>query len=130
VTPHRVQRTAVRAALTAAAGPARLDARALEELCKRVETTEKMQGQECDVVVACWGALDDAAVAAEVDFVLSRRRLNVAVTRARRAAVLRVSDAVAAPALACGALLTRGRQEGAEYTAGFLARARRVEWGE
>jgi hypothetical protein len=67
-------------------------------------------------------------VQAEADFVFDRRRLNVAVTRARRAAVLVIADAVSEPALLAGVLLTRERQRGAQYLADFEEHAAKVDW--
>ena len=52
----------------------------------------------------------------------------MAVTRARRAAVLLVADAVAAPALLAGVLLTPERQRGAQYLADFEAAADKIDW--
>ncbi len=67
-------------------------------------------------------------VFAESDFILSRRRLNVAVTRARRAAVLIVADAVANPPPECGVLLSKQKGEAAQFLADFCASAETVEW--
>ena len=128
VAPHRRQRAKVRDLLKDVGLRAGLPLEAVAELQARVDTTEKIQGQECQVVVCCWGSLDHDAVASETDFVLSRRRLNVAVTRARRAAVLLLCDAIETPALTSGALLTRERQSGAQYLLDFGKRASRVEW--
>ena len=105
-----------------------LEREVLRALLARVDTTEKIQGQECEAVICCWGSVDAAAVAAETDFLLSRRRLNVAVTRARRAAVLLLGEALKTPALASGALLSRDRQQGSEYLHAFRDRAQCVEW--
>ena len=44
-----------------------------------------------------------------------------------RAAVLIVADAVAGPDLAAGTLLTRARQQGAEFLASFAAQAAHVD---
>jgi hypothetical protein len=95
VTPHRLQRAAVAAALRRALPAA---TPGLEALLANVDTTEKMQGREAEVVIACWGVARDTFLS-EMDFVLDLRRLNVALTRARSAAVLVLSDAVADPPL-------------------------------
>ena len=126
-TPHRQQCAAVRRALAETLGGALAPAE-LAQLRRNVDTTERAQGRECEVVIGCWGALDTAQVEAEADFIFDRRRLNVAVTRARRAAVLLVADAVASPALLAGVLLTPERQRGAQYLADFEAAAGKVDW--
>ena len=126
-TPHRQQCAAVRRALAETLGGALAPAE-LAQLRRNVDTTERAQGRECEVVIGCWGALDKAQVEAEADFIFDRRRLNVAVTRARRAAVLLVADAVASPALLAGVLLTPERQRGAQYLADFEAAAGKVDW--
>jgi len=130
-TPHRMQRSEVRKAL-AQRLKTRLTPIQLSELLASVDTVERAQGQECDVVIACWGSQEEDEVLAEADFLFDRTRLNVAITRAKRAAILLTSEAVAAPPLAAGVLLTRKRQEGAQYLADFVALAREgdgeVEW--
>jgi len=128
VTPHRKQRKAVRCALMEVAELARLPPSDTAELIKRVDTTEKIQGQECDVVLCCWGSMDSDILANEADFALNRSRLNVSVTRARRAAVLLLSSALETPSLASGALLSRERQKGTEYLHAFAERAKLVKW--
>lgn len=126
VTPHRKQRTVVRSALCAAAEDFGVAPSVVAEIL--VDTTEKIQGQECEIVVGCWGSLSAADVSAESDFILSRRRLNVAVTRARRAAILVVADAVANPPPECGVLLSKGKQDAAEFLADFCSMATTVDW--
>jgi len=107
---HPLQRLAVRA---------QLDALQLSSI--PVDTVEKMQGQERNVVVVCLayqdadkfvGLSSEASIiqpphvascltvcpriAAELDFVFSLPRMNVSVTRARKKVVLIVSDMVRA----------------------------------
>jgi hypothetical protein len=122
VTPHRLQRAAVTAALRGEPHLAALPD--LQELLENVDTTEKMQGREAEVVVACWG-LSRATLLSELDFVLDLRRINVAVTRARVAAVLVLSDAVADPPLEAAG---DARSAAMEYFASFVKSAR--EWRE
>jgi len=52
-----------------------------------VGTVNVTQGRECEVVVAAYG-FDDNKLRSEVDFLADHRRLHVAVSRARRLAVL------------------------------------------
>ena len=66
-----------------------------------VDTVEKMQGQEKDLVIVCYGGgLGDLDEAHELDFVYTRERINTALTRARKKAILICSPAVLNPSLA------------------------------
>ena len=53
-----------------------------------VDTVEKMQGREADAVFVSYGVADPEYAALEADFIYSRNRLNVAVTRARAKSVV------------------------------------------
>jgi hypothetical protein len=87
----------------------------------RVETVEKMQGQEADLVFICYGLLDPSP--GEAGFLYNQARLNVTVTRARKKCVLLVSDCMEHPDTWCGsAAQTPDVQDGIAY----LRRAVRV----
>lgn len=49
----------------------------------RVDTVERMQGQECDIVLFALGVEDKDRVAALAPFLFNPQKLNVAITRAR-----------------------------------------------
>jgi DNA replication ATP-dependent helicase Dna2 len=53
-----------------------------------VDTVERMQGQERDVIVLSLTVSDPWFMADEIDFILSPNRLNVSITRARRLLVV------------------------------------------
>ena len=74
VSPHHAQIRAIRRAL---AGDRDWSARPF------VDTVDKMQGQEADAVFVSYGVADPEYAALEADFIYSRNRLNVAVSRAR-----------------------------------------------
>lgn len=59
-----------------------------------VDTVDKLQGQERDVVVVSYGVADEEYAEAEADFLLSSNRFNVATTRPRRKLIVFCSDAV------------------------------------
>lgn len=72
VTPHHRQRNAVQLLLK----------QQVEDGLVVVDTVEKMQGSECELVIACFTFLRAESEPA-LDFLLDFRRWNVAVSRAR-----------------------------------------------
>ena len=86
--PHRAQNAAIRAALADYGFGA--DGRPLP----LVDTVDKLQGQERDVVVVSYGVADEEYAEAEAAFLLSSNRFNVATTRPRRKLIVLCSDAV------------------------------------
>ncbi|MBK7216644.1 MAG: AAA family ATPase [Candidatus Promineofilum sp.] len=88
LSPHRAQNAAIRAAL-AARGFGTAD-----RPLPLVDTVDKLQGQERDVVVVSYGVADEEYAEAEAAFLLSSNRFNVATTRPRRKLIVLCSDAV------------------------------------
>lgn len=74
VSPHHAQIRAIRLALSRAR---------TWEHSPFVDTVDKMQGQEADAVFISYGVADPEYAAMEAEFIYSRNRLNVAITRAR-----------------------------------------------
>lgn len=77
ITPHRLQKAAI--------------SQALGDLAHgkvRVDTVERMQGNEAEVAIICYGFFDVDRVARECDFLYNRNRINVAMTRARKLCIL------------------------------------------
>lgn len=87
VTPHRAQMSSIRNLLENAAGmrPTPLPF---------VDTVDRFQGQERDLIIASYAVADRDFVASEAEFILDPRRFNVTLTRARSKFVMFVSDAV------------------------------------
>ncbi|HYY99154.1 MAG TPA: AAA domain-containing protein, partial [Pyrinomonadaceae bacterium] len=88
LSPHRAQNSAIRQALRergfdTAARPLPL-----------VDTVEKLQGKERQVILVSYGVADEEYAEAEAEFLLSRNRFNVAATRAERKLVVFCSDTV------------------------------------
>lgn len=79
ISPHRAQNAALRRRL----GPSTAES--------FVETVDRIQGRERDVVVATYAVSDPEFALAEADFIFSPERLNVAVTRARSKLVVVVA---------------------------------------
>lgn len=48
-----------------------------------VDTVDRMQGQQCEAVIVSYGVSDHETALKEAEFIYSRNRLNVSVTRAR-----------------------------------------------
>ena len=59
-----------------------------------VDTVDKLQGQERDVVLVSYGVADGEYAEAEAEFLLSSNRFNVAATRARHKLVIFASSTV------------------------------------
>jgi superfamily I DNA and/or RNA helicase len=87
VTPHRAQMSSVRNLLENAAG---MEPTSLPF----VDTVDRFQGQERDLIIASYTVADRDFVASEAEFILSARRFNVTLTRARSKFVMLVSDAL------------------------------------
>jgi hypothetical protein len=83
VSPHRAQNAAIRQMLPAAIRDGAF-----------VETVDRIQGKERDVVILSYCVSDPEFALAEADFIFSSERLNVASTRARFKLVLIVSRAL------------------------------------
>lgn len=88
LSPHRAQNSAIRQAL------ARRGFGERGRPMPLVDTVEKMQGKEREVILVSYGVADEEYAAAEAQFLLSRNRFNVAATRAERKLVVLCSSAV------------------------------------
>jgi superfamily I DNA and/or RNA helicase len=94
VAPHRAQNAAIRAALRGLGYGVEDEEGTIARPLPLVDTVDKLQGKERDVVVVSYGVADDEYAEAEAGFLLSRNRFNVAVTRARRKVIVLVADPV------------------------------------
>ncbi|CAG8644517.1 16059_t:CDS:2, partial [Dentiscutata heterogama] len=89
VTPHHRQRHAIKSKVTKyLSNP---------EINLNINTVEKMQGQEADLVIACFGFLDANEIARESDFLFDRNRWNVAISRARCKVILLTTEEILYP---------------------------------
>ncbi|KAI9096652.1 hypothetical protein DFS34DRAFT_149922 [Phlyctochytrium arcticum] len=118
ITPHRIQRSMIKAIL-----PDDLDLSRV-----RVDTVERMQGDEADIVMTCFGFTSHASrFESELDFIFHRNRLNVALSRARSLCVLIASERlVNNPPEAV--LETRERREAFAHLRTFVDRSQLVPW--
>ncbi|CAH1760618.1 8372_t:CDS:10, partial [Entrophospora sp. SA101] len=89
VTPHHRQRHAIQSRLsTYLQDP---------DIILQVNTVEKMQGQESDIVIACFGFLDVNEISKETDFLFDCNRWNVAISRAKCKVVVITTDEMLYP---------------------------------
>jgi hypothetical protein len=86
--PHRAQNSAIRQALRERGFGTD------ERPMPLVDTVDKLQGQERDVVLVSYGVADGEYAETEADFLLSSNRFNVATTRAQRKVVVFCSEPV------------------------------------
>ncbi len=90
LSPHRAQNSAIRSALVSSGfdPPSAPNLRPMPT----VDTVDKLQGQERDAIIVSYGVADPAYAVAEGEFLFSRRRFNVAATRARTKLIVLVAD--------------------------------------
>lgn len=88
LSPHRAQNSAIRQALREKGYDT--DQRPLP----LVDTVDKLQGKEREVILVSYGVADSEFAMAEAAFLLSQNRFNVAVTRAQKKAVVVCSEQV------------------------------------
>lgn len=86
ISPFRRQNREIARTLAVALGPA--------ARLPLIDTVERIQGQERDVVILSLTCSDPAALRRSEAFYFSAQRLNVAITRARRKLVVLASDAL------------------------------------
>jgi hypothetical protein len=82
VVPHRAQKAALRARLPELAN------------ADSIDTVERFQGGERDVIIVACTASDSDYVSAEAEFLLDPQRLNVALSRARKKLIVVASSSV------------------------------------
>jgi DNA replication ATP-dependent helicase Dna2 len=87
VTPHRAQMASIRNLLVNAAGMT-MDPPPF------VDTVDRFQGQERDLILSSYVVADKDFVSSEDSFILSSRRFNVTLTRARSKFVMLISNAL------------------------------------
>lgn len=88
LSPHRAQNSTIRQVLRAYGFGT--DAQPLP----LVDTVDKLQGQERDVVIVSYGVADSEYAEGEAEFLLSSNRFNVAATRARHKLIVLCADTV------------------------------------
>jgi hypothetical protein len=87
VTPHRAQRAAVVSLIQTAVG-AGVPADLIDDA---VDTVERFQGGERDLILISFGLGDPDLIQREEEFLFQKERINVAITRAKSKVVLFVT---------------------------------------
>lgn len=116
ITPHRAQRSASTQALKHAN---------LLQYCA-VDTVDRMQGKEADIVIVCYSFLGLDRVESEMDFIFDLNRVNVAISRARSLVVLLCSDLVVRPPLSVA--ITPHRQAAFGHLMTFYDASAKLDW--
>ncbi len=88
LSPHRAQNSTIRNVLRSCGFGTE------ERPLPLVDTVDKLQGQERDVVLVSYGVADGEYAEAEAEFLLSSNRFNVAATRARHKLIVFASSTV------------------------------------
>lgn len=57
-----------------------------------IDTVDKLQGQEKDIILCSYGVTDSEKIFKEIDFIYSLNRLNVSLSRAKRKSIIIMSD--------------------------------------
>lgn len=87
VTPHRAQRSNIQNLLTKFSG---IEANSSIV----VDTVDRFQGQERDLIIASYTVADKDFVNSEEEFILDPRRFNVSLTRAKSKFIMLVCDSI------------------------------------
>ncbi|HEV2130570.1 MAG TPA: ATP-binding protein, partial [Longimicrobiaceae bacterium] len=86
ISPHRAQNSAILAEL--------LQAGFRREELPVVDTVERMQGNEREMIIVSYGVADREYAEAEAEFLLNPNRFNVSITRPRAKLVLLMSEEI------------------------------------
>jgi hypothetical protein len=93
VTPHRSQRSAIQQEVFGRTRSEEESSFTVES----IDTVERVQGAQADVVIVSMGLFDAEVISRESDFIYHLQRLNVAFSRARRLCALVVSECALFP---------------------------------
>ncbi|KAJ3228182.1 hypothetical protein HDU81_006278 [Chytriomyces hyalinus] len=84
ITPHRLQRTIITKRVTKDLGPDILQYQTV-----KIDTVERMQGRQADIIFACFGfSSHSPTFYNELDFIYNIRRINVSLSRPRAMCIL------------------------------------------
>ncbi|KAI8844105.1 hypothetical protein BJ741DRAFT_590049 [Chytriomyces cf. hyalinus JEL632] len=123
ITPHRLQRTIITKRVIDELGPD-----LLKNHTVKVDTVERMQGRQADVIFACFGfSSHSPTFHNELDFIYNIRRINVSLSRPRAMCILIAShNLLNPPAFVLNDALSR---EGFSHLLRFQRASSVVKWG-
>ena len=85
ITPHRMQRSAIRQAISN---------RSDVDVSITCDTVERMQGKEAQCVILCMMYRQREMLDNELDFIYNRQRINVSISRAQQLCIILTSQCV------------------------------------
>lgn len=94
VTPHRAQQALIVARLQQVFGPLGASKQLIQDA---VDTVERFQGQQRDVIIASFALGDQDAIQDEDEFLMSLKRFNVMASRAGAKLITLVTQEVGEP---------------------------------
>ncbi|KAJ3207573.1 Tripartite DNA replication factor [Entophlyctis luteolus] len=119
ITPHRLQRMHMTASF------ASFQMNSSSKL--RIDTVERMQGKQADIVVVCYGFTSHTATFEnELDFVYDIRRINVALSRSKALCVLVASRNLFQPPIS--ALAKLASRQGLDHLSQFNKSSLQIVW--
>ncbi|KAJ3250605.1 Tripartite DNA replication factor [Chytriomyces hyalinus] len=123
ITPHRLQRTIITNRVTRELGPD-----LLRNHTVKIDTVERMQGRQADIIFACFGfSSHSPTFHNELDFIYNIRRINVSLSRPRAMCILIAShNLLNPPAFVLNEAQSR---EGFSHLLRFQRASSVVEWG-
>ncbi|KXS14173.1 hypothetical protein M427DRAFT_57932 [Gonapodya prolifera JEL478] len=124
VTPHRIQRAAIKEMLSGD----------MDDMM-RIDTVERMQGDEADIVVVCHGFTTYAGHSGyssvsdgELEFIFQRNRLNVALFRDKSLCIFVVADELFRRGPPFSVIASSERSDAWMFMSAFVDRSRELEW--
>ena len=92
VSPHHEHIRKLRKSISALSDPFGKDDKSGKTMF--IGTVDKLQGQEREAVIVSYGVTDTETALNEKEFIFSKNRLNVAITRAKKKCIVFLTDAV------------------------------------
>ena len=124
ITPHHEHINRLKTAISADLGIERKDI--------FIGTVDKLQGKERKTVIVSYGVSESEKIINESEFIFSRNRFNVSITRGKAKTIIILSDAIAESNLSTNTMAANDEvlKNGIEFIHGFLPYMDNQEEGE